>query len=188
MEDQLNEDQINECRETFKMFDKDGDGKLNEKEKAEAPVGTYKGLPIQKGKGRFGPFLKWNNLFVNIPRKFDPETIELEQMHELIEAKVQKEANRYIHQWPDEKITVENGRWGPYIKFKKKNVKIPKKDDGTRVTSEEAKDYTLEDVKKLIELEIPDAFAKKKKAPAKKKTTTKKTKKQLWQRNQSSIN
>lgn len=150
---------------------------INEKEKAEAPVGTYKGLPIQKGKGRFGPFLKWNNLFVNIPRRFDPETIELEQMHELIEAKVQKEANRYIHQWPDEKITVENGRWGPYIKFKKKNVKIPKKDDGTRVTSEEAKDYTLEDVKKLIELEIPDAFAKKKKAAAKKKTTTKKTKK-----------
>ena len=75
---------------------------INEKEKAEAPVGTYKGLPIQKGKGRFGPFLKWNNLFVNIPRRFDPETIELEQMHELIEAKVQKEANRYIHQWPDE--------------------------------------------------------------------------------------
>ena len=150
---------------------------INEKEKAEAPVGTYKGLPIQKGKGRFGPFLKWNNLFVNIPRRFDPETIELEQMHELIEAKVQKEANRYIHQWPDEKITVENGRWGPYIKFKKKNVKIPKKNDGTRVTSEEAKDYTLEDVKKLIELEIPDAFAKKKKAAAKKKTTTKKTKK-----------
>lgn len=150
---------------------------IDEKEKAESPVGTYKGLPIQKGKGRFGPFLKWNDLFVNIPRRFDPETIELEQMHELIEAKVQKEANRYIHQWPDEKITVENGRWGPYIKFKKKNVKIPKKDDGTRVTSEEAKDYTLEDVKKLIELEIPDAFAKKKKAAAKKKTTTKKTKK-----------
>ncbi|MCI5080651.1 MAG: DNA topoisomerase, partial [Saprospiraceae bacterium] len=146
-----------------------------EKEKADAPVGTYKGMPITKGKGRFGPFLKWNDLYVNVPRRYDFENISLEDMHELIEAKVQKEANRYIHQWKDEGISVENGRWGPFIKFKKKNVKIPKKEDGSRVTSEEAKDMTLEDVKKLIEAEIPNAFAKKKKAPAKKKTAAKKT-------------
>ncbi len=146
-----------------------------EKEKADAPVGTYKGMPITKGKGRFGPFLKWNDLYVNVPRRYDFENISLEDMHELIEAKVQKEANRYIHQWKDEGISVENGRWGPFIKFKKKNVKIPKKEDGSRVTSEEAKDMTLEDVKKLIEAEIPNAFAKKKKAPAKKKPAAKKT-------------
>ena len=54
----------------------------------------------------------------------------MDEIFTLIEAKVEKEANRYIHRWDDEKITVENGRWGPYIKFKKKNVKIPKVNDG----------------------------------------------------------
>lgn len=142
-----------------------------EKEKEDAPVGTYKGKPITKGKGRFGPFLKWDGMFVNVPRKYDPDTIALEEMHELIEKKVEKEANRYIHRWDDEGITVENGRWGPFIRFKKKNVKIPKI-DGERVTSEQAKEYTLEQVKAIIEAEIPGAF--KKKAAAKKKTTTKK--------------
>ena len=148
---------------------------IEEKKKADAPVGTYKGLPITKGKGRFGPFLKWNDMFINIPRRYEPETITLEEMHELIEAKVIKEANRYIHKWDDLKIAVENGRWGPFIKYNKKNVKIPKI-DGERITSEQAKEMTLDEVKKLIELEYPDAFKKKekKKAPAKKKASTKK--------------
>lgn len=142
---------------------------VEEKLKEDAPVTVYEGEPVTKGKGRFGPFLKYKSMFVNIPRRYDPETISVADMHELIKAKIEKEANRYIHQWPDEKITVENGRWGPFIKFKKKNVKIPKKKDGTRITSEEAKEMTLDQVKKLIEKEIPDAFKAKKKATKKKK-------------------
>jgi len=145
---------------------------IEEKRKADAPIGTFKGLPITKGKGRFGPFVKYDGMFVNIPRKFDPETITMDEIFTLIEAKIEKEANRYIHRWDDEKITVENGRWGPYIKFKKKNVKIPKVND-KRVTSEEAKEFTLEDVKKMIEVEIPDAFKTKKKAAAKAKPKAK---------------
>jgi DNA topoisomerase-1 len=146
---------------------------IEAKEKEDAPVGTYKGEPITKGKGRFGPYLKWNSLFVNVPRKYDLETITLEEMHELIAKKVEKEANRYIHKWEDEGISVENGRWGPFIRFKKKNVKIPKV-DGEKVTSEAAKEFTLEQVKAIIEQEIPDAF--KKKATRKKKATTAKKK------------
>lgn len=145
---------------------------IQEKIKEDAPVTTYEGEPVTKGKGRFGPFLKYKNMFVNIPKRYDPELITVEEMHELIAAKIEKEANRYIHQWPEEKISVENGRWGPFIKFKKKNVSIPKKKDGTRVSSEEAKEMTLEQVKKLITKEIPDAF--KKAAPKKKKSTKKK--------------
>lgn len=141
------------------------------KQKEDAPIDTYKGHEVTQGKGRFGPFLKWNGLFVNIPRRFDPDKLTKEEMHELIDAKIEKEANRYIHNWEEEKISVQNGRWGPFIKFKKKNVKIPKKDDGKRVTSEEAKAFTLEYVKELIVAEIPDAF--KKKTRAKKKTTKK---------------
>ncbi|MEO1514263.1 MAG: type I DNA topoisomerase [Bacteroidota bacterium] len=146
---------------------------IEEKRKADAPVGMYEDKPITKGKGRFGPFLKWNSLYVNIPRRFDPEDLSLEDMHELIAAKVEKEANRYIHQWNDEGVAVENGRWGPFIRFKKKSIKIPPKEKGKRWTSEEAKDLTLEEVKQIIIAEIPDAFTSKKKKTTKSKAKAK---------------
>ncbi len=140
---------------------------IERKKKEDAPVGTYENLPITKGKGRFGPFLKWNGLFVNIPKKYDPEDLPFETMIELIKVKAEKEANRYIHHWAEDKLSVENGRWGPFIKYKKKNFKIPKKEDGTRITSEEAKEYTREYIEQLIEEQAP-GMIKKKKAPKKK--------------------
>ncbi len=135
---------------------------IDEKEKADAPVGTYKGIPYTKGKGRFGPFLKWNDLFVNVPKRYNFDALTPEEAHELIAAKIEKEANRYIHKWDDLQLSVENGRWGPFIRHKKKNYKIPKI-NGEKVTSEGAKDLTLEDVKKIVEDENPGAFGKKKK-------------------------
>ncbi len=147
---------------------------VEQKIKENAPVGTYEGEPITKGKGRFGPFLKWKNLFVNVPKKYDFDNLSTEEMHELIAKKIEKEANRYIHNWEDEKIAVENGRWGPFIRFKKKSVKIPKNEDGTRVTPEQAKEFTIDQVKKMIEAEIPDAFASKKTTKAKAKKTNNK--------------
>ncbi|MCB9080736.1 MAG: type I DNA topoisomerase [Lewinellaceae bacterium] len=146
------------------------------KEAEDAPVGTYKGFPITQGKGRFGPFLKWNDMFVNIPRKFDPNHLTLEEMVELIQAKESKEANRFIHQWNSEGISVENGRWGPFIRFKKKILNFPRK-DGEKVTAEDAAELSLDAIKAIIEAEIPDAFKKKaaaKKKPAAKKPTAKK--------------
>ncbi|MEO1715146.1 MAG: topoisomerase C-terminal repeat-containing protein, partial [Bacteroidota bacterium] len=105
-----------------------------------------------------------------------PENLSQDEMFELIAAKVEKEANRYIHKWDDEKIAVENGRWGPFIRFKKKSVKLPKGEDGKRMTQEDAAALTLEQVKELIKAEIPDAFPekKKKKAAPKKKAAAKK--------------
>lgn len=144
---------------------------IEEKRKADAPIATYKDLPVQQGSGRFGPYLKWNNIFINIPRRYDPTALSSGDINELIAAKEEKEANRVIQHWEEEKITLENARWGPIIKFKKKKVNIPKKADGKRVTSEEAKEMTLEEVKAIISAEIPNAF----KAPAKRKTTDKKT-------------
>ncbi len=123
---------------------------IEAKKKEDAPIGSYKGHDITKGKGRFGPFLKWNELFVNIPKRIDPLTIQLDEAYELIEAKIVKEANRYIQQWEDEKIALENGRWGPFIRFKKKSFKLPKKEDGEKWTSEELKETSLEDVKKWL--------------------------------------
>jgi DNA topoisomerase-1 len=94
-------------------------------------------------------------------------------MNELIEAKVSKEANRYIQRWEDEKISLENARWGPVIKFGKKIISLPKKANGTRFTADEAATLTLEQVKKLIEAELPEAFAKKTKPSAKKASARK---------------
>ena len=88
-----------------------------ENKRANAPIFDYKNLPITKGTGRFGPFIKWNELFINIPRKYNLDTLTLDQAIELIESKVEKEGNRYIHNWEAEKIQVENGRWGPFIRF-----------------------------------------------------------------------
>ncbi|MEM9991393.1 MAG: type I DNA topoisomerase, partial [Bacteroidota bacterium] len=74
---------------------------IDEKIKAEAPIASYKGLPVTKGKGRFGPFLKWNEMFINIPKRYDPETISEPEMFELIATKEEKEANRYIHKFDE---------------------------------------------------------------------------------------
>jgi len=154
---------------------------VEEKKKADAPVGTYKGHPIQQGKGRFGPFFKWNGLFVNIPKRFDPDTISQDEMFELIETKAQKEANRYIHNWIEEAgVSLENGRWGPtlkHVKHKRKFFKLPPREDGEKWTSETAKAVTLEEAKALIEEQAPGTFkakAPKKKAAAKKKPAAKK--------------
>jgi len=157
---------------------------IKAKQKADLPVGHYDEKPITKGTGRFGPFIKWDGMFINVPRRYNFAKLTQDEMNELIEAKVKKEENRYIHRWPDENITVENDRWAPIIKFGKKKIYLPKKKDETRYTAEEAAAFTLEQVKEFIEAQIPGAFAKKtkvavkktatKKAPAKKKAVKKK--------------
>lgn len=147
------------------------------KQAEDAPMGYYKELPITKGKGRFGPFIKWNGMFINVPRRINLDTITMEEAIPLIDAKEVKEANRYIHNWVDEKISIENGRWGPYIKFGKKILPIPKFND-QKVTSEIAATMGIDDFKKMIEAQIPGAFEKKvrAKSAAKAKTTTAKPK------------
>ncbi len=140
---------------------------IKAKQEADAPVGEFDGKPITKGTGRFGPFIKWDGLFINVPRRYDFADLTQAEMNELIEAKVSKEANRYIQRWEDEKISVENARWGPVVKFGKKTISVPRKADGTRPTAEDAAVLTLEDVKKVIETEVPGAFTKKKPAARK---------------------
>ena len=130
---------------------------IREKEQADKPFTTYQGEPVTQGKGRFGPFLKWKSLYVNIPAKVLSAGITPQQAIELIEAKLAKESNRYIVQWEKEQIAIENGRWGPFIKFKKKNFKLPKGSDG-KMTPEEASALTLEAVKKIINEQAPGTF------------------------------
>ena len=148
---------------------------IEEKKHADAPIAMYEDKPVTKGKGRFGPFIKWEGMFINVPRRYNFDALSQADINELIDAKVKKEANRFIQQWPEEKIALENGRWGPFIRFGKKMVKMSRKEDETKYTAEEAATISLDAVKKMIEAEIPGAFAKKEKKPAlKKKVATKK--------------
>lgn len=132
------------------------DAKIHE----DRPVAMYDGKPVTKGKGRFGPFIKWEGTFVNIPKKYDPDHLTDSQIKELLAAKLEKEANRYIQQWDKEKITLENGRWGPFIRKGKKAINIPKV-DGERMTPEVAAQLTLEEVKEIMEGGMPDSVKKK---------------------------
>ncbi len=134
---------------------------INAKQVEDAPIGYYSEKPITKGKGRFGPFIKWNDLFINIPRAYNFDTLTQKDCNELIEKKLEKEANRFIKQWPEEKIAIENGRWGPFIRFGKKMLKLPSNGANGKYTPEELTTIELDVVKKMILKQEPKAFDKK---------------------------
>jgi len=148
---------------------------INAKQIEDAPIGFFEEKPITKGKGRFGPFIKWNNLFINVPRAYNFETISQQECNELILKKVEKESNRFITQWPEDKIAIENGRWGPFIRFGKKMLKLPPNAKKEKYTADELAGISLEEVKKLITLQDPKAFDKKasSKKPKRKSVTKK---------------
>ena len=147
---------------------------INARQKEDAPIGFYDEKPITKGKGRFGPFIKWNDLFINIPRAYNFDTLTQQDCNELIEKKMEKEANRFIRQWPEEKIAIENGRWGAFIRFGKKMLKLGVNKANAKFTAEELAVIELEEVKKMILTQEPKAFDKK--APVKKKVAVRKKK------------
>ena len=139
---------------------------IQEKQKADAPIYTYKDMPVQKGKGRFGPFIKWNNMFINVNKKYDWDNLSDDDIVELIETKIQKEIDKVIHNWEEEGIRVEKARWGRFnILQGKVKIELPK--------TTEAEALTLEQVKGIIEKNAPKKKTRKKAAP-KKKTAAKK--------------
>jgi DNA topoisomerase-1 len=156
---------------------------INQKKEADAPMAMYDGKPVTRGRGRFGPYIKWNDMFINVPRRYNFDQLSQNEINELVAAKIKKEASRYIKQWPEEKISIENGRWGPFIRFGKKMLKLGKKEDDSKYTKEELAALSLDGVKKIIEKQMPDAFVKKaakktasRKAQSEKKVTKKKKK------------
>ena len=127
----------------------------------DAPIAMFNEKPVTKGKGRFGPFIKWDGMYINIPRAYDFDILTQQDCTELIEKKIEKEGNRFIQQWPEEKIAIENGRWGPFIRFQKKMLKFIGSGANGKYTPEEAALFTLEDIKKMILVQEPKAFDKK---------------------------
>lgn len=153
---------------------------INEKELADAPIASFQGLPVTKGKGRFGPFIKWNNLYINVPTRYNFNHLAQTDIEDLISKKIEKESNRFIQQWPAEKIAIENGRWGPFIRFGKQMLKLGKNQStNDKYTAEELSEIPFEQVKKLIEEQVPDAFSKKAKSTTKKVAAKKSPTKRL---------
>jgi DNA topoisomerase-1 len=99
---------------------------------------TDDGQDIKANIGRFGPYIVIGKLFVSI-KPLDPMTVTLEEAKELYAAKLEKDANKYITEFPSG-IKVVNGQYGPYITDGKKNAKIPKETDPKSITESEAKE------------------------------------------------
>tara|TARA_B110000037_G_scaffold174154_1_gene198314 strand:+ start:20178 stop:22682 length:2505 start_codon:yes stop_codon:yes gene_type:complete len=137
------------------------------KQKADAPIYHYEEMPVQKGVGRFGPFIKWNSIFINVSKKYDFDTLSDADIIELIEVKKQKEIDKVLHNWEDVGIRVEKARWGRFNVLKGKlKIELPKTTDIEKLSKEEAV--------KMIAAKMPKKKATKKKVATKKRTTTKK--------------
>ncbi|MBT8293024.1 MAG: type I DNA topoisomerase [Eudoraea sp.] len=126
---------------------------IREKQKADAPIAVYENKDVTKGKGRFGPFIKWDGMFINVNKKYDFDNLTQADIIELIENKKQKEAEKLVKEWTDEGIRIEKARWGRHNIIKgKTKVEIAKDVDAAKIS--------LEDAQALLE----------KKKPSKKKT------------------
>ena len=117
-------------------------------------LGNFEGKEVTIGAGRFGPYIKHNNIYVSLPKSHDPLTVSLEEATELIEGKRKAEAERIIKTYEQEPaLQVLNGRFGPYIAYNGKNYKLPKSATPTELTLEEC----LEIVKQQSEREPASA-------------------------------
>ena len=113
---------------------------IEQKRKDDAPIATYEGQGVTKGKGRFGPFIKWNGWFINVSKQYDFDDLSEKDIEELIEAKKKKEAERVVRVWEDEGIRIEKARWGRHNLIKgKTKVELNKTIDAANMTLDEAK-------------------------------------------------
>ncbi|MGB5205275.1 type I DNA topoisomerase [Eudoraea sp.] len=127
---------------------------IREKQKADAPIAVYEKKDVIKGKGRFGPFIKWDGMFINVNKKYDFDNLSEIDIIELIESKKQKEAEKLIKEWSDEGIRIEKARWGRHTIIKgKTKVELAKEVDAANVS--------LEDAKALLEKKKPKKKTKK---------------------------
>ncbi len=146
---------------------------IREKLQADAPIGMYQQMPVQKGVGRFGPFIKWNGMFINVNKKYNFDALSQADVNQLIEEKLQKDQDKVLHDWKDEGIRVEKARWGKSVIIKgKTKIELNKDVDAAALT--------LEEVQSMLDAKASASKPKKaaaKKAPAKKAVKTSATKK-----------
>ncbi|QKJ62662.1 type I DNA topoisomerase [Flavobacterium sp. M31R6] len=140
---------------------------IDEKAVADAPIAVYKGEGVQKGTGRFGPFIKWNGIFINVSKKYNFDNLSQSDIQELIEDKLQKNIDKVLHNWEEEGILVEKARWGRSVITKGKiKIELSKDVDATKLT--------LAEVQEMIAKKTPAKKTPAKKVAAKKTTAAKK--------------
>ncbi|MGX1639979.1 type I DNA topoisomerase [Sphingobacterium mizutaii] len=132
-------------------------------------VGEFEGKEMTVAIGRFGPYIRHNSSFYSLPKGLDPLDVEQDQAIQIIEEKRQKDKDKVIKIFDENpEAKIENGRWGPFVRFGKQNLKIPK---GTEVEK-----ITYADVLKWAEEDSKSPSARKAaKATKATKTTAKKT-------------
>ncbi len=112
---------------------------IGEKKKADAPIATYQGLEVTKGVGRFGPFIKWNNIYINVPKKYNFEHLTQQEVEFLIADKLKKESEKVVKEWDGGEIRIEKARWGRYTLLQgKTKVELPKETEIEAFTKEQA--------------------------------------------------
>ena len=125
-------------------------------------IGEYEGKDMVAAVGRFGPFIRHDGKFISIPKDLNPLSITAEEAIELIDEKRKKDEQRYLKKFDeDPELEILNGRYGPYITYKKANYRIPK-------TVTQPEKLTYEECMKII------TEAAEKPATPKKRTTKKK--------------
>ena len=125
-------------------------------------IGEYNGFEVTANKGRFGPYLKYDDLFVSIPKDEAPEDIILSRAKELIDVKIEQEKAKLLKTFTeDPSIKIVKARWSPVISANGVKYKLAKDADIEKMT--------FADVQKIMEAqEACGAVKSKKKAPAKK--------------------
>ena len=118
-------------------------------------LGEFENKKVTVAIGRFGPYVRHDNKFVSLGKEDDPYVVKFDRAIELIEAKREKDRKAVINIFEEEpELKVLNGRWGPYISYKKKNYKIPK--------NTKAEELSLNDCLKIIK-EAPEPKSKRSK-------------------------
>jgi DNA topoisomerase-1 len=119
-------------------------------------LGEYEGKSVTVAIGRFGPYVRHDSKFISLEKNVDdPYSVNLERAIVLIEAKREKDLNAVIKIFDENpEVKLLNGRWGPYISYKKNNYKIPRSTDASKLT--------LDDCLTLIEKEQAPKKARKK--------------------------
>ena len=103
-------------------------------------VGQHEGIDIVCTKGRFGPYIKYGDKNISLPRGTDPLKVDLETCVRLVEDSLNKKAGGIIAEFKESDIQVIDGNYGPYIKHAGSNYKLPKGTDPATLTEDKCKE------------------------------------------------
>ena len=109
-------------------------------------LGEFEGAKVSIGVGQYGPYVKHNGKYASIPKDMSPTAISLDEAIAIILAQRETEAKKVLKTFDEEPdLKVLNGRYGPYIVYKKQNVKIPKGKDAESLTLEECREIVADE-------------------------------------------